>query len=121
MNIYEYKGIPHTVKQLSEISGIAPATIRDRIRRGYSVEQAIRITATNDGVEQFCSASSWEDWVGMSIEDVHQIYWRWSLSHGYTPISKQGFSRHLFSLNPWLKTVPTKVGNKCFRIVRKRD
>ena len=56
MRQYEYRGQPHTINQLSEMSGIAPATIRDRLRRGYSVEQAVRPIATNDSVEAFCEA-----------------------------------------------------------------
>lgn len=121
MNHYEYKGIPHTVKELSEISGIAPATIRDRIRRGYSVEQAVKMTAANDSVEQFCEASSWNDWLGMPMSDLHKIYYKWCISNGYTPLGVQGLSRHIMSLYPWLKTVPTRRGNKCFRIIRKRE
>lgn len=121
MNHYNYRGTSYTVKELSEMSGIAPATIRDRIRRGYSVEQAIRYTAANDTVEQFCEASCWEDWIGMPINDLYTIYWKWCVSRELTPSAKQGFSRHLFALNPWLKTVPTKRGNKSYRIIRKRD
>ena len=120
MNHYEYRGKPYTVSQLSDMSGVAPATIRDRLRRGYSVEQAVRPIATNDSVEAFCEASSWEDWIGVSINDLHTIYFKWCVSNGHTPTSKQGFSRHLMSLNPWLKVVPIKRGGKCHRIVRRK-
>jgi hypothetical protein len=121
MNLYNYKGVSWTIAELAHLSGLAPATIRDRIRRGYSVEQAIRPVAANDTVEQFNEASSWEDWIGMPINDLYTIYWNWCVSRELTPIPKQGFSRHLFALNPWLKTVPTKRGNKSYRIIRKRD
>lgn len=121
MNYYEYKGSPHTIKQLSELSGIAPATIRDRLRRGYPVEQAISPMPTNDSVVQFNEASTWTDWIGMSINDLYEVYWRWSIQHEYTPVTKQGFSRQLFNMNPWIKTVPTKRGNKSYRIIRHKS
>lgn len=121
MNHYNYKGEPHTVKQLSELSGIPAATIRDRIRRGYSVEQAVRLSPANDSVQEFCEASLWEDWLNQSIGEVHTIYYKWCLSHDYSPLSVQGFSRHLMCINPWLKTVPTRRGNKCHRIIRVKD
>ena len=121
MNHYEYKGSPHTIKQLSELSGIAPATIRDRLRRGYSVTQAISLAPTNDSVDQFCMSSMWTDWIGMSISDLYEIYWKWSIQNGYTPSAKQGFSRQLFSINPWLKTVPTKRNGKSYRIIRPKN
>lgn len=121
MNYYNYKGVTYTVKELSEISGIKCATLRDRLRRGYSVEQSIRMVTTSDSVEQFNEASHWEDWIGMPVSDLHQIYWKWCMANGYAAIPIQGFSRHLFALNPWLKTVPNKRGNKSFRVIRKRD
>ena len=120
MNRYEIKGQWYTVKELSEMSGLLQHTIRDRIRRGYSVEQAISTIPTNDTVKEFCDASHWKDWVGMSISELYEIYWKWCVSgNGYTPISKQGFSRHLMQMYP-IKTVPTKSGETYSRIIRVR-
>ena len=116
----EYRGKFYTIKELSELSGIAPATLRDRLRRGYSVEQAVRPVVTTDSVEQFVEASWWEDWIGMSINALHEIYWRWCVSNGYTPLPKQPFSRHLMQLNPQLKTVPSRVNKRCLRVIRLR-
>ena len=117
----EYKGDWYTLNQLSEISGIHPATLRDRLRRGYSVEQAVKPVATNESVEQFADASYYLDWIGMSITDLHKIYWRWSIEHGYSPLQKQGFSRHLLKLCPQLKTVPNRINDKCQRVIRLRE
>lgn len=117
---YELRGHFYTIKELSELSGIQPATLRDRLRRGYSLEQAVRPTATVESVEQFCEASWWEDWIGMSINDLHTIYWKWCISNGYTAIQKQPFSRQLMKLYPQLKTVPTNDGSRCYRIIRMR-
>ena len=117
---HHFNGNFYTVNELSEMSGIRPHTIRDRLRRGYSVEEAVKVTATNDSVKEFCDASLWEDWIGMSISNLYDIYWRWAISNGYCPTSKQGFSRHLIQMHPMLKTVPTKSGNSYSRIIRRR-
>ena len=117
---YELKGSWYTPTELSDMSGIPPHTIRDRLRRGFSTEEAIKVIPTHDSVKEFCEASYYNDWIGMSINDLHEIYWKWSIQHGYSPIQKQGFSRQLFGIYPMLKTVPTKRGDKCFRIIRMR-
>ena len=117
---YELRGKWYTPDELSEICGIPAHTIRDRLRRGYSVEESIKVVATHDSVKEFGQASWYEDWIGMSINDLHEIYWKWCIEHGYTPIQKQGFSRQLLGMYPMLKTIPTKVGNRYFRVIRLR-
>lgn len=117
---YELNGSWYTPTELSEMSGIPAHTIRDRLRRGYSVNEAIKTTATQDSVKEFCEASHWEDWLGMPISGLFEIYWRWCIRNGYTALQKQGFSRQLMSMYPMLKTVPTKHGDKCYRIIRLR-
>ena len=117
---YEFKGHWYTPNELSEMSGIPAHTIRDRLRRGYSSEEAIKVTAIHDSVKEFCAASLWEDWIGMPMSDLFETYWRWSIQHGYSTLQVQGFSRQLLSMYPMLKTVPTKKGNKCQRIIRMR-
>lgn len=117
---YEYKGKWYTPNELTEISGIAAHTIRDRMRRGYPVEEAIKVVPINEGIREFCSASYMEDWIGMSINDLYKIYWKWSIQHGYSPLQKQGFSRQIMSMYPILKTIPTKRRDGCHRIIRKR-
>ena len=117
---YELNGNWYTPDELSELSGIKPHTIRDRLRRGYSVEEAVRVVATQDSVKEFTESSWYEDWLGMSINDLHAIYWKWCIEHGYSPIHKQGFSRQLLNMYPMLKTIPTKIGDKYFRIIRMR-
>lgn len=120
MTRYELNGHWYTPNELSEISGVAAHTIRDRLRRGYSVEEAIKIVATAESVKEFSNSSWWEDWLGLSINDLYEIYWKWCVSNQYTPLQKQGFSRQLFGMYPMLKTVPTKRGNGCYRIIRMR-
>lgn len=115
-----YKGSWYTPNELSEISGVKAHTIRDRLRRGYSVEEAVKTTATDDSIKMFCEASCYEDWIGMAISDLYEIYWKWVVSSGYHPISKQGFSRQLTQMYPMLKTVPTKSANGYSRVIRMR-
>jgi len=117
---YELNGSWYTPNELSEKSGIPAHTIRDRLRRGYSVEESIKITATHDSIKEFSDSSWWEDWIGMSISDLYKIYWRWCIQNGYTAVQIQGFSRQIMGMFPMLKTVPTKKGDRCYRIIRLR-
>ena len=108
----------YTIKELSEMSGIACHTLRDRLRRGYTIEQAVKPSPIHDSIEEFSNASHWEDWLGMPINSLYEVYWKWCIAHEYQPIAKQGFSRQLFTLHPQLKTVPTSKGVQCNRIIR---
>lgn len=121
MKRYLLNGKSYTVNELSEISGILPHTIRDRLRRGYSIEEAVKTMAIQDSVREFSDSSWWEDWIGMSISDLYKIYWKWCVSHKYTPLHIQGFSRQLMSMYPMLKIVPIKSGDKYSRVIRMRD
>jgi hypothetical protein len=121
MTRYEYNGSWYTPTELSELSGVAAHTIRDRLRRGFSVEEVIKVIPVQESVKAFCDASYYEDWIGMSINALYKIYFKWCISNGYEiRISKQGFSRQIFSMYPNLKIVPTKRGNKCERVIRRR-
>ena len=118
MKFYEYEGEMYTINGLSELSGVQPATLRDRLRRGYSIEQAVKSAPTNDSVVEFSAASYYMDWIGMPISYLYEIYWKWCIDNGYQPLKIQGFSRQLMGLYPNLKTVPTKKKDRCFRIIR---
>ena len=116
-----YKNVLFTINELSEMSGIAPATLRDRLRRGYSVDQAMKVVCVDDGVEQFCEASHWEDWIGMPINDLYEIYWKWVVSNEYRPLPINTFSKQLKQIYPMIKTVPITRNNKSYRVVRVRS
>ena len=120
MKHYEYKGQWYSVNELSELCGVAPSTIRNRLRKGYDIYNAMKIVPVNEGVEQFCGSSCWEDWIGMSTNDLYKIYWKWCISNGYTTLQLKGFSRQIFQMYPNLKAVPTRKGNQCQRIIRER-
>ena len=120
MNVYSYKDKVVTIKELSEISGIAPPTLRDRLRRGYSVEQAIRTQPLDDSVVEFSESSWYGDWIGMSTSYLHEIYFKWCISNGHTPINIKGFTRQIMQMHPNLKTVPTRRKHECHRVIRER-
>ena len=116
----KYKDGIYTINELSEMSGIEPFTLRDRLRRGYPIEEAMKETPIRNSVKEFCDASWYEDWIGMSTECLYKIYWKWCISHGYEAVKKQGFMRHIFKIYPNLKTVPTKKEFVSQRIIRER-
>ncbi len=109
-----------TPDQLSEISGVQAHTIRDRLRRGYPVEEAIKMLPVQESIQEFSEASYYKDWVGMPMSDLYEIFYKWCISHGHTVESKQTFTRHLMSMYPMLKIVPTKRGDKYCRMIRLR-
>ena len=41
-----YKGNWYTAKELADKSGIPAHTVRDRLRRGFSIEEAVKPIAT---------------------------------------------------------------------------
>ncbi len=53
--LYDYKGEEVTIKYLSELSGLNPNTVRNRINEGFSVEQAIQKNVKRAGTK--CTAS----------------------------------------------------------------
>lgn len=119
--MYHYNDSWHSVNELSEMSGVKPATIRDRLRRGYSIEQAVKPILVDESVEMFNEASWWEDWIGMSTLYLYKIYWNWCVSQRYTPLSQISFTRQIMSMYPNLKVVPTrKKDNVCSRVIRER-
>ena len=120
MKHYELKGSWYTIDDLSEMSGIPSHTLRDRLRRGYSVDEAVKVVPTHDSVKAFCDASLYTDWIGIPMEELHRTYWKWCLQNGFSPITKQGLSRQIMNLYPMLKTIPTKRGDRCYRIIRLR-
>ena len=120
MKRYIYRDQMLTINELAEMSGVLPHTLRDRLRRGFTIEQAVKPSPVHESIEHFCEASYWGDWEGMSISEVYTIYWKWCLSNGYKATSKQGFGRQLRSIYPQLKTVPTAKGDGYKRIIRVR-
>jgi hypothetical protein len=106
MNLYEYKGVQYTINELSEISGIKPATIRQRLRSGYDLTNALKERPIHTSVELFSEASWWMDWEGKTIEELHRIYCKWCEKFVYVPVAKQTFGKEIQLLFP-IYTVPS--------------
>ena len=120
MKRYPYRGGVYTIAQLSEMCGIPCHTLRDRIRRGYGIDEAVKVSPTRESISAFCEASCWQDWVDTSTDDVYQIYWKWCKRNNYTASPKQGFTRQLMEMYPQLKVVPIKKLDGYYRMIRMR-
>jgi hypothetical protein len=116
-----YKNNTYHINDLSDMSGIPSATIRDRLRRGYTIEDAIAPNPTFKSVREFCEVSWYEDWIGISTAQLYNIYWEWCIRNGYSPIQSKGFTRQVMKLYPNLKVVPMKdKDGKYHRMIRVR-
>lgn len=118
---YPLKDALYSIQDLSRMSGIEEHTIRDRLRRGYSVEAAIKHELVHESVEEFNHASWYGDWIGLPTTHLYEIYWKWCMANGFTPLSQISFTRQIMRMYPNLKVVPTRdrEGN-CMRIIRER-
>lgn len=116
-----YKDGVYTIHELSEISGIPTATLRDRLRRGYTIEEAMTPNPIVESVKRFSDESWYEDWIGISTSELYTIYWKWCIRNGYTPLQDKRFTRHIMKLYPTLKVVPMRDKNeKYHRVIRLR-
>lgn len=92
---YDYRGGKHTIEELSAMSGYSTKQLRNRLYRGFSIEQAMREVPMHDSVVAFDEASYWGDWIGMAIEDLYQIYWKWCVNNDWHPVTKRQLSSEL--------------------------
>lgn len=120
MKKYLYNQELYSIKELSEMSGITEYTIRERLRRGYPIEECVQAIPTQESVKEFCEVSWWKDWIDTSIDELYTTYWKWCVKNDYSPLSKQGFSRQCLSRYPMLKVIPARYGDKYFRMIRLR-
>lgn len=119
MNRYEYKGVMYTINELSELSGIKPATIRQRLRSGYDLTNALKEKPIHTSVELFSEASWWMDWEGQSIDKLYQIYCNWCDKNFYNIVPKQTFGKEIQLLYP-IYTVPNFNKGTYTRVIRFR-
>lgn len=114
-----YKNNVHTINELSDMSGIPTATLRDRLRRGYTIEEAMSPHPIFNSVKQFCDESWYEDWIDTSTTQLYNVYWEWCIRNEYTPIHCKGFTRQVMKLYPNLKVIPMKDRDgKYHRMIR---
>lgn len=123
MKYYQYKGETYNIRELSDLSGVNYTTICERLKRGYTVEEAL-----SDGykipesVEEFFHASHPPDWDRMTTDHLFDIYATWCRRHDYEVESKVHFVRSIKRCVPLLKVIPSRVrtsdGVKYCRIIR---
>lgn len=119
MNIYNYKGVEYTIKELSEMSGIQPHTLRQRLRNGYDLVNALKQKPIHTSVEVFCEDSWYRDWESLTIDEVYQIYCNWCDKNDYNITPKQTFGKEIQMLYP-IYTVPTFNKGSYMRVIRLR-
>jgi hypothetical protein len=99
--LYDYKGQPHSMAQLVEISGLKPMTIWSRIQRGIPVAEAVEhpLLRTEHPNESFTvngvtrTAKVWRKHLGLSGALVYyRLHAGWSLERAVTtpPDSRRG-------------------------------
>lgn len=105
-----YDGQWFNLSELAEYSGIKYTTLCNRLRRGYTVEDAVHSDArVPDSVKEFMLASHPPDWDGMNNEELYKIYFNWCMKNGFTKESKIYFLRSLRQLLPSMRIVTTRV------------
>lgn len=110
-----YKNQVYNAKELSDLTGIKYGTLCDRLRRGYTVEEAIadqqRIP---ESIIEFVQASHPPDWEGHVNEEIYFQYMRWCENHEpkFEYESIVHFMRSLKKAVPTLRVVPSRIKNK---------
>ena len=123
MKQYLYKDNVYNIKELSEMSGIKYTTLAERLKRGYTVEEAVSAnTKIPESVIQFDHHSDYTDWDGLTSDKLYENYMMWCLKYTMPIESKVHFTRCVKRLHPNIRFVPTRLkvlGNVMYkRIVR---
>lgn len=110
MRFYEYRGQMYNARELSDLCGVNYKTLVDRLRRGYSVEEAVADQPrVPDSVIEFELASHPPDWDGMVNEELYRIYHEWCVNNDYVPENSIHFTRSIKRLLPNIRIVPTRI------------
>lgn len=110
MKQYLYRGNTYSIRELSEISGIKYTTLAERLKRGYTVDEAVcGNTRIPESIIQFDNHSDYTDWDGLVSEQVYKIYISWCLKHHFNVESKVHFTRCIKRLHPNIRFVPTRL------------
>lgn len=84
MKNYVYKGKYYNIHELSELSGVKYSTLCERLKNGYSVEEAVALdTRIPDSILEFDSASDYKDWDGMINEELYGDYRQWCSNNDF--------------------------------------
>lgn len=111
MKQYLYNGQLYSGKELAELSGVKYTTLMERIKRGYSVEEAIADgTRVPESILVFCDEYDPADWNGLENGQLYMTYRAWCIENNYIPETQVHFSRSLKrQLGERYHIVPTRV------------
>lgn len=110
MRHFNYNGQTFTLRELSEFTGIKYTTLSERLKRGYTLEEAIADGCkVPESITEFVNASYPKDWHGLENSELYQIYSKWCSNNGYQKEAMIHFMRMLKRVVPNLRIVQTRV------------
>lgn len=123
MKMYYYNGDWLNTRQLSEHCNVPYSTLARRLKRGMSVEDAVRTSPPiPESIIEFDKESDYHDWNKMENTEIYDNYVRWCEKNDYNKVAINYFFRCLKYIHNDIKIVPTKkkVGNQLItkRILR---
>lgn len=105
-----YKGNLYTGKELADFTGVKYTTLMERLRRGYTVEEAVadesRIPAS---VQAFVDEYDVMSLNGQTCKEVFNTYRCFCVIHHLIPETQVHFGKSIKRLLPNFRMVPTRV------------
>lgn len=110
MKYYEYRNQLLTMRELADLTGVNYTTLVERLKRGYTVEEAVADEQrVPESVHEFVDASYPPDWDGLVNEELYKTYTQWCDRNDYEAESNVHFTRCIKRLIPTLRVVPTRL------------
>lgn len=105
MILYEYNGEARTAKGLCDEFGIPYQTFKTRIKKGWTVQQALGLEQrVDDSMDAFVKDSDVGTWAGLTMMQLFDKYSKWCIKKGYTAVTKSKFTHSIRTLVPNLET-----------------
>lgn len=105
-----YKDKLYNARELAELTGVKYTTLIERLKRGYSVEEAVADEPrVPQSIYEFVQNSSPLDWNGLTTDDFYKIYFQWCVRNEYAAETKVHFIRNIRRLYPNLKVTPARL------------
>ena len=95
--LINFNGHAYNVRQLADQAGLPYNTIWNRLKNGYTPEEAMRQPLIANSVLEFIEADDPSSWDGETTFDVWERYERWCYKEdvGYLPLTFQTFVRQI--------------------------
>lgn len=105
-----YKDQIYNARELADLTGVKYTTLIERLKRGYTVEEAVEYNARiPESIMEFDAASDLQDWDGITTDDLYSIYWKWCNNNHLPKESKVHFVRSIKKLHPEIRVAPARV------------